>query len=74
MRQNLAPRQPSINLPAQNRVFTTVNRNETMNTYAMIVAGLKGAPAIHGTAAHAYAGNPRHRPDETSSGIRGAGQ
>ena len=45
-----------------------------MNTYATIIAGIKAAPAIPGTAASAYTGNPGHVPDQTSSGIRGAGQ
>jgi hypothetical protein len=64
----------SICLPALYRVFTIVNRNETMNTYATSIAGTEAAPVIPGTAARIYAGNPRHMPDQTSSGIRGARQ
>jgi hypothetical protein len=54
-------------------VFTSVNRNEPMNTYATIIAG-KAGPIISGTAARAYAGTLRHATDPISSGIRGAGQ
>jgi hypothetical protein len=64
----------SINRPDPYCVFTTVDRNETMNTYATIIAGTRAAPVISGTAARACAGNSRHVPDPISSGIRGAGQ
>jgi len=64
----------SINRPAPYCVFTTVDRNENMNTYATIIAGTRAAPVIPGAAARANAGYPRHVPDPTSGGIRGAGQ
>jgi hypothetical protein len=62
----------SINRSAPHCVFTTVNWNETMNTYATIIAGTQAAPVMPGAAARA--GNPRHVQDPASGGIRGAGQ
>ena len=55
-------------------MFTTVNGNETMNTYATIIAGTEASPVIPGTTYRTHAGTTRHIPDRMSSGIRGAGQ
>jgi len=55
-------------------MFTTVNGNETMNTYATIIAGTEAVPVIPGTAYRVHAGTTRHMPDRISSGVRGAGQ
>ncbi|MFA4876058.1 MAG: hypothetical protein WC586_01485 [Methanoregula sp.] len=45
-----------------------------MNTYSMMIAGTPADPVIPGAAAPAYAGQYRHVPGQTSSGIRSAGQ
>lgn len=55
-------------------VFITVNRNETMNTHATIIAGFQEVPDISGTTAPAPAGMKTGVAGLKSSGIRGAGQ
>jgi hypothetical protein len=67
-------RSGSICPPAPYSVFTSVNGNEIMNTYATIIAGTEATPVIPGIAYRAHAGTTRHVPDRMSSGVRDAGQ
>ena len=64
----------SINLCFPYWVFTTVNRNETMNTNATTIACPASDPCFSSTDAGAFPGTRPGISTKRVSGIRGAGQ